>query len=67
MDKRILEKLIGTLFFLLPDFALTEDEIKARIEKHGYDGFISDTDERLRDLVEAAKLLSMPGKEGGNG
>jgi len=67
MDSRTLEKFIHALFVLFPDFPLTGDEIRARIEKRGYGGFISDMDGRFRDLAETAVLLSMPGKGGGNG
>ena len=64
MDDQILGKFINTLFVLLPDFMLTEEEIKARVEKNGFDGFIDDMNERFSDLLKTAKLLSMPGKGG---
>ena len=64
MGDDLIDDFIKTILFLLPDIGLTPDEIKARIDKHGYGGFIGEVGEPLSALVATAELLSMPGKGG---
>jgi len=67
MDRELLDRFCNVFFSLLPNYILTPEEIKSRIEQHGYDGFLSDIDDRCFALIEAAELLSMPEKGGRNG
>ena len=62
MGKDLIDSFAETILFLLPDIGLTPEEIRARIDKHGYGGFISGMGEPLSALAKAAELLSMPGK-----
>jgi len=64
MDSELLERFTDVFFFLLPDYVLTPEEMKARIEQHGIEGFFSDMDDRCAALIETAGLLSLPGKGG---
>ena len=64
MGDDLIDGFVKTILSLLPDIGLTPDEIKARIFKHGYGGFIGEMGEPLSALVETAALLSMPGKGG---
>ena len=56
-----LDKFAHTLLILLPDLPLAPEEIKAWIEKQGYESFINDMGEHLADLIETVDMLSMPG------
>ena len=62
MEDDYLNRFAGAIHFLLPDIGLTEEDIKASIQKHGYCGFFDNVGETLRALIETAELLSMPGK-----
>jgi hypothetical protein len=57
-----LDKFAHTLLILLPDLSLTPEEIKAWIEKQGYEGFINDMGEQLANLIETVDMLSIPGR-----
>jgi hypothetical protein len=67
MNDMTLDKFTCSLLILLPGYAMTSEQIKARIKERGYTGFIKDAGEPITSLVKTVDLISVLEKGGRNG